>query len=536
LMGKWLSHLVMIVWEFRLPFEDPRKPMEPLTGDKKFRLLTGEDDFTLCPGKEVTGRVIRNTEFASMVKLDCDVDGIIPLRNLADGQVEIAEDVVSKDSVITALITEVKKDHMKVELSLRPSDFKKPASYWPRPESLPELDKCFDVIAANTIEEDKKTEREARIAALGLVVNGNASSIDGKNGVNKTVGVSMRACGHPAFRNKKQDEVDRELKEAGEAMVGQALIRPSGTKADSLIVHWVVKLDCIKIIEVTEEEKDTKASIGNKLKIKDEIYESIDELIGRYIEPMNDNVDAVVNHRKFLKKSETEVDEKLKEMKKAQPKGFYYSLCWSDKYPGSFSLRFIRSTMTRYHRIDVIPDGYVWRTSEKLRKFDKIDSMINAFKKNPTGMSGLPAQATQKPTESSRAPRWGSRSSNGSTPAPPNHSRWSSTKGPTGASSAATSGWGRTSITATASATATARPTGNGWRPAPPSFPPVPPTGHPPPPPGPPPPFASFSGGGFSRPPPPPGGPPPPPPAATYPFQPPPPPTVPPGYPPSQNR
>lgn len=27
MMGKWLSHLVMIVWEFRLPFEDPRKPV-----------------------------------------------------------------------------------------------------------------------------------------------------------------------------------------------------------------------------------------------------------------------------------------------------------------------------------------------------------------------------------------------------------------------------------------------------------------------------------------------------------------------------
>ena len=241
--------------------------MENLTGDKKFRLLTGEDDFTLCPGKEVTGRVIRNNEFASIVKLDCDVDGVIPLRNLADGQVEIAEDVVSKDSVITALITEVKKDHMKVELTMKLSDFKKPASFWPRPDSLPALDRRFDLMAANRIEEEKKVEREERIAALGLTVKGTSSS-NNENGIGKVGGVSMRACGHPAFRNKKQDEVDRELKGAGESMVGQALIRPSGTKANSLILHWVIKTDCIKIIEVLEEDKDTNASIGNKLKIK----------------------------------------------------------------------------------------------------------------------------------------------------------------------------------------------------------------------------------------------------------------------------
>jgi len=44
-LGKWLSHLVMIKWEFRLPYEDPRKPMA------LFQLLTGETDLTLYPGK-----------------------------------------------------------------------------------------------------------------------------------------------------------------------------------------------------------------------------------------------------------------------------------------------------------------------------------------------------------------------------------------------------------------------------------------------------------------------------------------------------
>jgi len=452
--------------------------------------------------------------------------------------VEIAEDVVSKDSVITALITEVKKDHMKVELTLRLSDFKKPASSWPRPDSLPELDKYFDRIAANRIEDDKKAEREARIAAMGLSIKGSSSSHSGKNGIKKIGGVSMRACNHPAFRNKNQAAVDRELNDAGEAMVGQALIRPSGTRGDSLIVHWVVKPDCIKIIEVEEEDKDTNASIGNVLKIKNEVYESIDELIGRYIEPMNDNVDAVVNHRKFLDKSEEEVDTKLKEMKKAHPKGFYYLLCWNKKYPGSISLRFIRSVMIRYHRFDVTPDGYKWDTSDGVKKFDKIDSLINSFKKNPTGVS---SKAIQKSIESTRTTtRWGSRAPTAASTSisAPAQSGWSSTNttsnGTTGPSATSSSGWG-------APVAVTARPAAPTWRPAPPSLPPIPPVGHPPPPPplGPPPQFVPFPGG-LPRPPPPPSGPPPPPggpnPPAGFPFQPPPPPSIPPGYPPNHNR
>lgn len=268
-LGKWFSHLNMIIWEFRLPFADPRKPMEALTGEKKFRLLTGEDDMTLCPGKEVTGRVTRNTEYASIVKLDCDVDGVIPLRNLADGRVEIADDVVTKDSVITALITEVKKEHMKVELTLKESDFSKPANYWPRPKSLPEIDRCFDREAATFIEDERKLKREERLAALKLKSGNNENSTEVNAKHAKLGVVSRRACAHPAFRNSSHAEIENELKMAGESVVGQALIRPSSSKPDSLVAYWVVKAgENPKVVEILEEEKDTDASIGNKLKIK----------------------------------------------------------------------------------------------------------------------------------------------------------------------------------------------------------------------------------------------------------------------------
>lgn len=258
------------------------------------------------------------------------------------------------------------------------------------------------------------------------------------------------------------------------------------------------------------------------------MYESIDELIGRYIEPMNDNVDSVVNHRKFLNKSEDDVDEKLQEMKKAQPKGFHYLLCWGEKYPGSFSLRFIRTSTVRYHRFDVTPDGYTWRTGDGIKSYDKIDGLINGFKKNPTGMS---TQTSRKPAENTRAPRWGSRPPTTSTPAAPVQTGWTTSSNGTSTSSTA-AGWGGAPVPVTA------RADGSGWRPAPPALPPhppAPPGGHPPPPPGPPPSFAPFPGGLPPRPPPP-GGPPPP--GSGY-FQPPPPPGLPPpvgGYPPNPNR
>ena len=78
----------------------------------------------------------------------------------------------------------------------------------------------------------------------------------------------LRLLFHPAFRNAKNKEVERELLDGGSQMVGEALIRPSNKSSDSLAIHWVVKEGMIKVIEVLEENKETDASIGNVLKIK----------------------------------------------------------------------------------------------------------------------------------------------------------------------------------------------------------------------------------------------------------------------------
>lgn len=263
--GKWHSHLQMIKWEFRLPFVDPRQPMEPLQGDKLFRLITGETDQSLRPGKEITGKVMRNGDFGSRVKLEGEIPAFIPLRNLADEHVEAAEDIVNVGTVITAIVTEVKKDHMCVDMSLKMEDFRKTPGSWERPDSLPPLDHSFDLSAAARIEEEKSKEREKRLIALNISTNNTDMDDPGKKMIGR---VARRACAHPAFRNAKQDEVDKEIREAGEMMVGEALIRPSSKSSDSLAVHWVVRPGSVKVIEVTEEGKDTDASIGNILKIK----------------------------------------------------------------------------------------------------------------------------------------------------------------------------------------------------------------------------------------------------------------------------
>jgi len=238
--------------------------------------------------------------------------------------------------------------------------------------------------------------------------------------------MKRRACAHPAFRNGNTDEITKELLDGGEFKIGEALIRPSSKNADVLAVHWLVRPGVIKVIEVKEEDKDNDASIGNILKIKDEAYGSIDELIARYIGPMNERVEDLIGHRKFLQLPEADVDEKLRTMKRENPGGVFYFLCWNEKYPGYCSLRFILNQTPRNHPIGITPDGFAWGR----KTYNDLDILLNDFKKNPRGpvssSSSRQSAPPSRPTEGgSRGSRWGARSrpppppGGGYRPAPP---------------------------------------------------------------------------------------------------------------------
>lgn len=393
--------------------------MEQLRGEKLFQLLTGENDWTLRPGKEVTGKVVKNTDFGSRVRLEGDIPGFIALRNMADERVEAAEDVLSEGNVITAVVLEVKKDHISVDLSLRMDDFRKSSVSWERSKALPPLDDFFDASAAELLESSRSKEREAHLdaiqAALQKKKEANLSGQSVKRAelnVKRSAVVTRRACDHPAFRNGSNSEVNYELLSGGITSSGEALLRPSSKDCDTLALHWVVRPGVIKIIEVIEDNKDTDASIGNILKIKNEEYGSIDELLGRYVAPLNDRVEEICHHRKFSDLSEADVDEKLKALKKKIPTGVHYFLCWSEKYPGYASLRYIIQNTPRDHPISLAPDGFQWGK----KTYKRVEDLINDFKLNPSGQVAVefvPKPSAPPVANAAKPSRWGAR------PAPP---------------------------------------------------------------------------------------------------------------------
>lgn len=252
--------------------------------------------------------------------------------------------------------------------------------------------------------------------------------------------------------------------------------------------------------------------------LQNESYGSIDELLGRYIAPMNDYVEELMNHRKFMEKAEDEVDDELKRMKKNNPKAIPYAICWMEMHPGYASLRFVASVTPRSHPVGIAPGGFSWGA----KTYASLDELINAFKKNPRGTAVKP-KASPKRTASPTPPP---------APAPPASkpaSRWGpATSQPTAQSWSVAPSQPRPAVPTQAPpvnawGSQPAAPLTGGWNQAPPPPRPPPPSA---PPPRPPPPNIprppAYSNPPPPRPPPPPSRPPPrlpPPPQAIPPPQ-----------------
>jgi len=514
-MGKWATHFDMIKWEFRMPYCDYRVPlqgfsihsnsdssngsawnsnssnnvdtMDPHQRQQQtlFELISRENDYTLRPGREVTGTIGKELDAGYRLRLG-DVDGVqafIPRRFCPAGNPTDFDVPPSyqEGDVITGIIVEVKKQHWSVDVSLLEADAMRPLLDWPRPPSLRPLVQYFDRHAARMFESEKQNRRKKHLMqVLGNVNAAHARGVGGlsaddlrarqkqhmmsssgattaeqekrNRNISKRI-LQTRACAHPQFRNCSHDELKREIDSMGESAVGEAYVRASSQKADCLALYWVVDLQLVRMVEVMEEDKPTEASIGNRLLIKDEVYESIDELIGRYVAPMNDRVDEVIRHRKFKKfndaglinssrNGEDMVDEELRELKKRNSSGIFYFLCWMSSSPGYVSLRFIiKSNQVKNHFIAITPEGFVWsvdmmmekknrlassngnnnkennrNNNKPLKVYTSIDRLLNAFKKNPYGSmkpsssgSGSSKNKSQANPSSSakKSSRWG---------------------------------------------------------------------------------------------------------------------------------
>lgn len=187
-----------------------------------------------------------------------------------------------------------------------------------------------------------------------------------------------RQIAHESFHNVDCRHALNLLKDAD---VGEAVFRPSSLGTDHLTLSWKMSDKIYRHYDIKEEQKASDRRLGSKLVLKDETYEDLDEILARYISPMNDLVEDVRNHPKFRDQPRNDIFKELGELKQQNPKSFPYAMYFSTEHPGCVVITYVTNKTPRNLYAQFGPNGLRFFGKISSKPLSRINDALNFFKK-----------------------------------------------------------------------------------------------------------------------------------------------------------
>lgn len=356
--GPKLLTLEYIKRELRYPYFDKREKYQVPRDEELFFLLNGETKDTLRLGMIVPCTLLHMSGDFVRVRLQSGIRSSLRRDLLPDYMSDVRSQTFPKGITVNAKILRFQPDpHGRYEIQLGCNQ-----------RSLIDVSMCFNADLLPRYANQKLIVEDS-VARIDRLVNQMAIE-DDKSGANDMrTGPApkrkKRQIAHPLFRNINCQSAMQYLREQP---IGDVVIRPSTLGSDHLTLTWKMMDGVYRHFDVEEKNKPSEARIGQTLVIKEEPYENIDEMIARFVDPMNELVDEVLRYKYFKNMSLEEVHEDLIKQKKAHPSRIPYTLHLYNKFPGCFSITFIARTTPHSCHMEVKPGGF--------RYFGRIESSI----------------------------------------------------------------------------------------------------------------------------------------------------------------
>ncbi|EFJ08665.1 hypothetical protein SELMODRAFT_447972 [Selaginella moellendorffii] len=313
--GKKLETLMDIKRELQHGYQDWRvKYMSP-EPDEVFYMLSQESEETLCEGRIIQATVRKVQQNKVMVVLESGLIGFIRREDLSDDRDVDPADKVAEGSILTCRIKEDEEEK-----------------------------------ARKKVEEQKHKTFKARMIV------------------------------HPQFRNISLLEATQSL---ADKEIGDGIIRPSSKGPSHLSMTLKFYPNVFTHIEIVEGGKDVSSMtsllrLGKTLKIGEDTFEDLDEVIARYVDPLVGHWREMFRYRKFKQGTKEEVDNILRAEKEANPARipYYFSVCY--EHPGVFTLSYLKSINVHHEYVSVSPKGFRFRH----RYLDTPDKLVAYFQKH----------------------------------------------------------------------------------------------------------------------------------------------------------
>lgn len=400
--GPKLLTLEYIKRELRYPYFDKREKYQDPKDEELFFLLNGETKETLRLGMIVPCTMLHMSgEDFVRVRLQNGIRASLHRQHLPDYLADVRPQSFPKGITVNAKILNIVQDRDgRYELQLG-CDRK----------SIINMMMCFNPHLFPSYTDTRRVELDSADRSDRLINEPPVEDEKPTAFAPATRGPGMpsrrkkRQIAHPVFRNINCQTAMQYLREQP---VGEVVIRPSTLGTDHLTLTWKVLDGVYRHFDILEKDKPSEARLGQKLVIKEETYENIDELIARFIDPMNSLVDDVVRYKYFSKATLEEVQEDLIKQKKEHPSRIPYAIHLYNKFPGCFSITFIARETPHSCHMEVKPAGFrffgriessILPTLSQALQFFKMKALVA-----PPSRSSRPAASSFQRGDSSSAP------------------------------------------------------------------------------------------------------------------------------------
>eukprot|EP00026_Physarum_polycephalum_P000177 Phypoly_transcript_00177.p1 GENE.Phypoly_transcript_00177~~Phypoly_transcript_00177.p1 ORF type:complete len:1792 (+),score=500.68 Phypoly_transcript_00177:82-5457(+) len=342
-------------------FADIRTKYTDPTNVDIFHWLTGETDNSLAAGMIIAARAFRQSERSVLCRLESGLIGFINSENVSDDREAASSSTIAVGQTVHARVLSIDKDKFSLRLSCRGSDLDNPKWEYDKYEELKKLNK-FLVIELEPNKDEPKKEAVRR---------------------------TTWNVHHPLFQDTDFIGAEKFL---ADKPIGEVVIRPSSKAPDHLTFSWKF-FDGVYIhTDVQVRDKKSARSLGS-LFIGENKYDDLDEIVARYMDPINFFVLEMINYRKFKRSSQQEVDQLVTFEKGASPTSIPYYITAPKEHPGRFEITYMPSTRLKHEFITVNPEGFSFRK----QPFKSVEQLIKWFKLHYRDPILPPKKADEKP-------------------------------------------------------------------------------------------------------------------------------------------
>lgn len=337
-------------------FQDWRRRYAEPNPEEEFYMMSGETEDTLAEGRSVQVTVRRVQPQKAFCVLESGLTGILLKDDYSDDWKDPRglDEMLHEGDILSCKIKAVHKNRYQVMLVCKDSEMRSNRS-----KNFQELDPYYHEDRSSLKSEQEKARKEKELAKKHF---------------------KPRMIVHPRFQNITADEA-MEFLSAKDP--GESVFRPSSRGPSYLTLTLKVYDGVYAHKDIAESGKEMKditslLRIGKSLKIGDDVFEDLDEVMDRYVDPLVSHLKAMLAYRKFRRGTKAEVDELLRMEKLEYPMRIVYCFGISHEHPGTFILTYIRSSNPHHEYIGLYPKGFKFRK----KMFEDIDRLVAYFQRH----------------------------------------------------------------------------------------------------------------------------------------------------------